>query len=175
MGAVHRYDLTLDTTHLIVGEYNTPKYRYVAKERPDVRPMSMEWIDALRELWIADQEIDVVTLEKEHLLPVFHSLKFSMTGCDDRMDTNAQYVRMLTSYSYGTTRDRRAGKGKRRCIRRRFDETNHTSDLVSNRRSQIQSRKDMGTAHSICGMATRQSGKRDDSGRGPLRSGTSST
>ena len=84
MGAIHRYDLTLDVTHLIVGEYDTPKYRYVAKERLDVRPMTIEWIEAVRELWIHDQEIDVEALEREHTLPTFTSLRFSMTGCDDR-------------------------------------------------------------------------------------------
>jgi DNA replication regulator DPB11 len=84
MGALHRYDLTLDVTHLIVGAYDTPKYRYVAKERPDVRPMTVEWIEAVRELWIKDLEIDMASLEREHALPVFQSLKFSMTGCDDR-------------------------------------------------------------------------------------------
>ncbi|KAF8852303.1 BRCT domain-containing protein [Acephala macrosclerotiorum] len=83
MGAVHRYDLTLDVTHLIVADYNTPKYRYVARERPDVQPMTLEWIDAVRELWINDQEIDFTLLETEHRLPTFHTLKFSMTGCDD--------------------------------------------------------------------------------------------
>lgn len=86
MGAIHRYDLTMDVTHLIVGEYNTPKYRYVAKERPDVKPMTIGWIDAVRSLWIQDKEIDVHALEREHALPTFHFLKFSMTGCDDRME-----------------------------------------------------------------------------------------
>ncbi len=84
MGAVHRYDLTLDVTHLIVGDYDTPKYRYVAKERPDVRPMTTKWIEAIRELWINDHDIDLDSLEREHTLPTLHSLKFSMTGCDDR-------------------------------------------------------------------------------------------
>ena len=84
MGALQRLDLTLDVTHLIVGAYNTPKYRYVAKERPDVKPMSLDWIGAVNELWKNDQEIDIEALEKEHTLPVFHGLRFSMTGCDDR-------------------------------------------------------------------------------------------
>ncbi|KAF4624164.1 hypothetical protein G7Y89_g14009 [Cudoniella acicularis] len=83
MGAIHTLDLTLDVTHLIVGDYNTPKYRYVAKERPDVKPMTTKFIEAARELWINDQEIDLESLEKEHLLPTLHSLKFSMTGCDN--------------------------------------------------------------------------------------------
>lgn len=84
MGAEHTYDLTLDVTHLVVGEYDTPKYRYVARNRPDVQPMMMTWIEAVRELWINDQEIDMDLLEQQHKLPTLHSLKFSMTGCDDR-------------------------------------------------------------------------------------------
>lgn len=84
MGASHRLDLTPDVTHLIVGSYDTPKYRYVAKERPDVRPMTVRWIEAIRELWMSAQDIDLEALEKEHTLPTFASLKFSMTGCDDR-------------------------------------------------------------------------------------------
>ena len=92
MGAIHRYDLTLDVTHLIVGSYDTPKYTYVAKERPDVRPMTIDWIDAVRELWINDQEVDFAVLEREHALPVFQSLKFSMTGCDDRKGTQPGHL-----------------------------------------------------------------------------------
>ncbi len=84
MGAVHTYDLTLEVTHLIVGEYDTPKYRYVAQKRMDVQPMMITWIEAVRELWINDLDIDMELLEQEHRLPTFHSLKFSMTGCDDR-------------------------------------------------------------------------------------------
>lgn len=84
MGAVHRYDLTQEVTHLIVGGYETDKYRFVAKNRPDVRPMTVEWIEALRDIWIKDEEIDMEALEKEYTLPVLHGLKFSMTGCDNR-------------------------------------------------------------------------------------------
>jgi DNA replication regulator DPB11 len=84
MGAVHKYDLTPDATHLIVGDYNTPKYKYVARERPDVEPMAVEWIEKIRDLWVNDQEIDFEALQREYKLPTFHSLRFSMTGCEDR-------------------------------------------------------------------------------------------
>ena len=47
-------------------------------------PMTIEWIESLRELWMNDEEIDLEALEKAHKLPTFTSLKFSMTGCDDR-------------------------------------------------------------------------------------------
>ncbi|KAH9216878.1 hypothetical protein DL95DRAFT_445016 [Leptodontidium sp. 2 PMI_412] len=93
MGAIHTYDLTLDVTHLIVGEYETPKFRYVAQKRLDVLPMMITWIEAVRELWINDQEIDMPLLEQQHRMPTFHSLRFSMTGCDDpteRLEIAAQ-------------------------------------------------------------------------------------
>lgn len=52
MGAVHALDLTGEVTHLIVGDSNTPKYKYVAKERPDIVVLDPAWIDAVREVWI---------------------------------------------------------------------------------------------------------------------------
>jgi DNA replication regulator DPB11 len=84
MGAINRLDLTKDVTHLIVGHYKTTKYSYVARERPDVKPMTVEWLEAVRELWMNDEEMDVEALEKKYTLPVLNGLKFSMTGCDDR-------------------------------------------------------------------------------------------
>ncbi|KAI0199913.1 hypothetical protein F4808DRAFT_461308 [Astrocystis sublimbata] len=73
MGGLHRYDLTPDVTHLIVGNYNTAKYRHVAKERPDIKPMAAGWIDAVRSLWIEDQEMDLAALEEHWQLKVFEA------------------------------------------------------------------------------------------------------
>ncbi|KAI5457615.1 BRCT domain-containing protein [Mariannaea sp. PMI_226] len=68
LGGLHKYDLTPDVTHLIVGDYDTPKYRHVARERPDIKAMDAAWIEALSELWKNDDEIDFATLESEHQL-----------------------------------------------------------------------------------------------------------
>ncbi|KAM0280222.1 hypothetical protein ACHAQH_004180 [Verticillium albo-atrum] len=65
LGGVHKYDLTPDVTHLIVGQYDTPKYRHVAKDRPDIKAMDARWIDAVAELWKNAAEIDFAALEKE--------------------------------------------------------------------------------------------------------------
>ncbi|KAI1503352.1 hypothetical protein F5X99DRAFT_375867 [Biscogniauxia marginata] len=65
MGGVHKYDLTPDVTHLIVGDYNTAKYRHVAKERPDIKPMAAGWVEAVRILWLEDREMDFAALENE--------------------------------------------------------------------------------------------------------------
>ncbi|EKD19910.1 BRCT domain-containing protein [Drepanopeziza brunnea f. sp. 'multigermtubi' MB_m1] len=83
MGASHTYDLTPEVTHLIVGDHDTEKYKYVAKNRMDVQPMTVAWVETMRELWINDQDIDMVSLEQEHRRPILQDLKFSMTGCDD--------------------------------------------------------------------------------------------
>jgi DNA replication regulator DPB11 len=94
LGGTHKYDLTPDVTHLIVGDYDTPKYRHVAKERPDIKAMDSGWIEAVRDLWVTDAEIDLVSLEKDwELRPLetsgFHPsprgrLLCCMTGFDAR-------------------------------------------------------------------------------------------
>lgn len=73
MGGIHKYDLTPDATHLIVGEYNTQKYRHVARDRPDIVPMAAGWIEALRALWMADQEIDFLAIQEEWRLKTFET------------------------------------------------------------------------------------------------------
>lgn len=73
LGGQHEYDLTPRTTHLVVGEYDTTKYRHVAKSRPDIRPMAVGWIDALRNLWVQDNPIDFRALEKKWTLKTFET------------------------------------------------------------------------------------------------------
>ncbi|KAK3334436.1 hypothetical protein B0H65DRAFT_534956 [Neurospora tetraspora] len=73
LGGKHKHDLTPDCTHLIVGEYDTPKYRHVAKERPDVKAMAAGWIEALRKLWVQDADIDFIALETEWELKPFET------------------------------------------------------------------------------------------------------
>jgi DNA replication regulator DPB11 len=84
MGAQHKFDLTSDVTHLIVGAYETPKYRYVAKERPDVKVLMPSWVTAVRQLWIEDRPIDLDYLERAHTLPTFAGSHICMTGFEDR-------------------------------------------------------------------------------------------
>ena len=83
MGAVHRLDLTSDVTHLIVGDPDTPKYKFVARERLDVRCMLASWIGALRTKWLEGGEINVEELESGHGLPTFYGLRICVTGFDD--------------------------------------------------------------------------------------------
>ena len=84
MGAIHKYDLTSDVTHLIVGDTDTPKYKFVARERSDVKVLLPTWIDAVRASWMEGGHTDVTEIEHTHGLPVYHSLKICLTGFEDR-------------------------------------------------------------------------------------------
>ncbi|KKY16653.1 putative brct domain protein [Diplodia seriata] len=83
MGAVHKYDLTSDVTHLVVGHIDTQKYKYVAKERPDVKAVLPAWIAAVRESWMQGGETDVEKLEEEYRVPTFYGLRICITGFED--------------------------------------------------------------------------------------------
>lgn len=84
MGAEHKLDLTSDVTHLLVGDSNTPKYQYVAREREDVKVLRPEWLEAVRESWMTGESFDLQALEDKFKLPVFAGLSVCVTGFDDR-------------------------------------------------------------------------------------------
>lgn len=84
MGAVHKPDLTADVTHLVVGSVNTPKYKYVARGRPDVKVVLPDWLEAVRDSWLKGGETDVQSLELQHRVPTFYGLHVCVTGFEDR-------------------------------------------------------------------------------------------
>ena len=83
MGAVHNLDLTSDVTHLIVGNSNTPKYKYVARERQDVKVLHPDWFEAVRQAWMAGGDVDVQALDERYRLPTFAGLRISVTKYED--------------------------------------------------------------------------------------------
>ncbi|PPJ57217.1 hypothetical protein CBER1_02779 [Cercospora berteroae] len=83
MGAIHKLDLTSEVTHLIVGCITTPKYRYVAKERPDIKVLAPEFVESVRDAWIEGGEVEVHTFEEEHRLKTFAGLELCLTGFSD--------------------------------------------------------------------------------------------
>lgn len=83
MGAEHKLDLTSDVTHLLIGNTDTPKYKYVAKEREDVKVLRPEWIDAVRNCWMEDKHIDLNALDAEYRVPTLAGLKICITGFDE--------------------------------------------------------------------------------------------
>ncbi len=92
MGGLFRGDLTADITHLIVGAHFSPKYRYVAKNRPDIRVMTLEWIQKIWEHWIGDQPIHLEEMETQYARPALHSLRICITGVEDRECATAKGV-----------------------------------------------------------------------------------
>lgn len=90
MGADHKLDLTSDVTHLIVGKLDTPKYKYVAKERPDVRVVQRSWVEAVNERWKAYEALDLAALEQEYRVPTLHDLQICITGFEDA--AQRQYI-----------------------------------------------------------------------------------
>ncbi|EFW99938.1 brct domain containing protein [Grosmannia clavigera kw1407] len=124
LGGIYKNDLTHEATHLVVGDYNTPKYRHVACERPDIQPMCAGWVDAVLNLWTQDAPIDLDALEHEWRLRTFEAhgglpagpdgrpvdrqrLLCSMTGFeeDDRQKIIAAIVDNGGVYSGDLTRD----------------------------------------------------------------------
>ena len=89
MGAITKLDLTSDVTHLIIGELDTPKYKYVAKERPDIKCLQPQWVHALREVWMDGAELDIADFEEKYKLPTFFGLRICITGFEDCMSLHA--------------------------------------------------------------------------------------
>lgn len=86
MGASHRYDLTADVSHLLVGSINSEKYKYVARERPDVKAVMPTWIEAVRSIWMDGtecSEAEILALENEHKVPPMWGLQVCLTGFDE--------------------------------------------------------------------------------------------
>ncbi|KAI6361086.1 hypothetical protein MCOR25_006550 [Pyricularia grisea] len=114
LGGIHKYDLTPDVTHLIVGEYDTPKYRHVAKERPDIKPMAAGWIDAVCSLFTMAEPINFKALEREWRLKTFETdggngrgrgrLLICLTGFDDA-DERQSITHTITSNGGSYTGD----------------------------------------------------------------------
>ncbi|KAK7403104.1 protein kinase activating protein dpb11 [Neonectria punicea] len=106
LGGIHKYDLTPDVTHLVVGDYDTPKYRHVARERPDIKAMDITWIEAMSELWKNDDDMNYAALESQYQLkplekrgfdiskePITReSLLICLTGFGDQREAIAQRI-----------------------------------------------------------------------------------
>lgn len=83
MGATHKFDLTSDVTHLLVGDINTPKYKFVARERADVTVLKPEWVETVRQSWMQGEDTDIRMLEEQYKLPTFAGLSICITGFED--------------------------------------------------------------------------------------------
>ncbi|KAG5979382.1 hypothetical protein E4U55_005236 [Claviceps digitariae] len=104
LGGLHKYDLTPDVTHLIVGDYDTPKYRHVARERPDIKAMDAAWIEEMTHLWKHDDEIDFAALEKKHQLKALEKCGAESPSPLGRQSTDRQSL-LICLTGFGEQRD----------------------------------------------------------------------
>ncbi|KAH8144935.1 uncharacterized protein LAJ45_11056 [Morchella importuna] len=86
MGARHVLDLTSDVTHLVCEDITTPKYRYVARMRTDVKVMMVGWVDSMYDVWIDGEDINPRDFEEKFQLPILYKLSISVTGILDLAD-----------------------------------------------------------------------------------------
>ena len=128
MGATHKLDLTSDVTHLIVGNTDTPKYKYVAKERQDIKVLSPRWREAVRASWMEGGDTDVAALEEQHKLPAFAGLQICVTGFDDcKQHQPSRNLTLLTrANSTAAQRYIRTGGLQWRTISRRLDKSGNS-------------------------------------------------
>lgn len=139
MGAEHKLDLTSDVTHLIVGDINTPKYKYVAREREDVKVLSPEWLEAVRQSWMTAEAFDLQELEEKYKLPVFAGLSVCVTGFDDGTLNTKDVVRSFVDTMYSGISRTTAGRNysKRWRLSRRPDQNCHSSDRQCASRKEV--------------------------------------
>ncbi|KAI1759390.1 hypothetical protein GGR53DRAFT_513737 [Hypoxylon sp. FL1150] len=104
LGGAHKYDLTPDVTHLIIGDYDTAKYRHVARERPDIKPMAAGWVNAVRALWVVDQEFDFAALEETWKLKTFETDGGNPNGATEEHRARSKLTCCLTGFEDNDTR-----------------------------------------------------------------------
>lgn len=83
MGARYVLDLTGEVTHLIVADVRTPKYRYVARSRPDIKVLHQDWVREVRKQWLDGEDVDVQALADTHRQLTFAGLSICVTGFSD--------------------------------------------------------------------------------------------
>jgi DNA replication regulator DPB11 len=90
MGATLQGALTCDVTHLIVGDVQSDKYKFAAKERLDLKLMGVEWVARLHERWISGQDVDVERLERLHQHKFLTGLRISSTNLESEMRSEVE-------------------------------------------------------------------------------------
>jgi hypothetical protein len=153
MGADHKFDLTSDVTHLIVGALDTSKYKYVAKERPDVKAVLPAFVDAVKESWMKGGATDVEALEREYRVPTLQGLIICITGIESRDVSPVPSDQPVLMVNRGARRDHRTRKTTRRAIPWRSDETSHTPHRCHSWRQKIRARTALGHQNCRAGMA----------------------
>ncbi|EPY50801.1 BRCT domain-containing protein Rad4 [Schizosaccharomyces cryophilus OY26] len=82
LGASYKSDLTKDVTHLIAGDFDTPKYKFAAKSRPDMKIVSQEWIPRLYDRWVEGEDLESDLLISKFTLPALFKCRVCLTNIE---------------------------------------------------------------------------------------------
>lgn len=105
MGARTKLDLCSDVTHLIVGEINTAKYKYAAKNRADLKLMQQSWIGDMHAAWLEGRDINVGDWEATNACPAFFGTDLCLTNFhEDRAELEDLIVAHGGTHSPDLTR-----------------------------------------------------------------------
>ncbi|EEB07021.1 BRCT domain-containing protein Rad4 [Schizosaccharomyces japonicus yFS275] len=107
LGAICKSDLTRDVTHLIAGDFDTPKYKFAARVRSDLAFLKDSWIPDLYNSWLTGEEIDPTHWQLEYTLPALFSTRVCITNIDqpERSRIEQAVVRNGGFFSPDLTRD----------------------------------------------------------------------
>ncbi|EPX74682.1 BRCT domain-containing protein Rad4 [Schizosaccharomyces octosporus yFS286] len=82
LGATYKSDLTKDVTHLVAGDFDTPKYKFAAKSRPDMKIVSHEWIPRLYDRWVEGEDLESDLLISKFTLPALFKCRVCLTNIE---------------------------------------------------------------------------------------------
>ncbi|KAF9650190.1 hypothetical protein BDM02DRAFT_3259867 [Thelephora ganbajun] len=93
LGAEHRKDLTVDTTHLIADEHGGAKYNCALQMQIPI--LRSTWITECHATWKQGDDVDLRESLVSHRLPIFSELVVALSGVDD-VDRENQINRLVT-------------------------------------------------------------------------------
>jgi hypothetical protein len=91
------FDLTMDVTHLVVGATNSAKYKFVAKNSPNVNVVLADFIKAMRLAWMAGEEVDLDKFHDNYKAPPLLKLRVSLTGFTIRKQIRSESMSTIAN------------------------------------------------------------------------------
>ncbi|VEU22023.1 DEKNAAC103020 [Brettanomyces naardenensis] len=106
MGGIFLDDLMADVNVLIVGDYDTEKYKFCAKRRHDIKFIKADAIYSIYSEWREGREFDSSVID-QHLCSVFEGLSICLSRISNADDDiyNKNYISTLIKEFKGTPTD----------------------------------------------------------------------
>ncbi|KAF9790343.1 hypothetical protein BJ322DRAFT_1035700 [Thelephora terrestris] len=97
LGAEHRKDLTVDTTHLIADEHGGAKYHCALQMKIPI--LRSTWVTECHAIWKQGDDVDLRESVTSHRLPIFSELVIALSGVDDA--NRQKQINQLITYNEG--------------------------------------------------------------------------